>query len=532
MHFGWTRVIVISSIEYEATSLQAAFMGSVADTPNSVIIEDELTLNLASMTALALQQTLAGLAPARSDAYVFVLLCNVPESTTVLLSAASMNLTTNSSYMWVGGSSAIMANSLLGNQTVAGMIGVRSSIVPLAASPSIEYNSFNVSSMLQDFALYWQGLLVNSWSSIANTQQYPVLLNVDDASYPQTEANALLSGFTSGSTISVPPLNMHTVINDVQREAEIYSTDNLLRSNSRQYGVIDPSVANTIDAVFAVAAALTKLSHNASISSITPAMVSDMLNSVSFFGASGPVAFSQGERLFVSYDVVNQHALFSRQMVVIGRWYSSSFAPTTSTIEWPAGGEPSQADWSWSTVKTTASPLTTTCGTSVVVPAVSSVVVFIILIALMFLCGRRRVDASVFELTAEAERSAQVAIHEAEVKSSFLANMSHEIRTPLHAILSMSRMLMDSKHSNTSATQQELEDLSHIIKASETLEALVNDILFISKMQTASFELNNAPMNVCELMEDITQLLALRWATKTVEAVTELLVPEFSYEVG
>ena len=532
MHFGWTRVIVISSIEYEATSLQAAFMGSVADTPNSVIIEDELTLNLASMTALALQQTLAGLAPARSDAYVFVLLCNVPESTTILLSAASMNLTTNSSYMWVGGSSAIMANSLLGNQTVAGMIGVRSSIVPLAASPSIEYNSFNVSSMLQDFALYWQGLLVNSWSSIANTQQYPVLLNVDDASYPQTEANALLSGFTSGSTISVPPLNMHTVINDVQREAEIYSTDNLLRSNSRQYGVIDPSVANTIDAVFAVAAALTKLSHNASISSITPAMVSDMLNSVSFFGASGPVAFSQGERLFVSYDVINQHALFSRQMVVIGRWYSSSFAPTTSTIEWPAGGEPSQADWSWSTVKTTASPLTTTCGTSVVVPAVSSVVVFIILIALMFLCGRRRVDASVFELTAEAERSAQVAIHEAEVKSSFLANMSHEIRTPLHAILSMSRMLMDSKHSNTSATQQELEDLSHIIKASETLEALVNDILFISKMQTASFELNNAPMNVCELMEDITQLLALRWATKTVEAVTDLLVPEFSYEVG
>jgi signal transduction histidine kinase len=110
--------------------------------------------------------------------------------------------------------------------------------------------------------------------------------------------------------------------------------------------------------------------------------------------------------------------------------------------------------------------------------------------------------------------------------------MSHEVRTPLHAILSMSRMLLEARQRSQSVNTQELEDLTQIIKSSETLEALVNDILFISKMQTSGFELNNSAFDVCELIEDIAALLALRWSAKNVEAVTDLRVPEFSYEVS
>ncbi len=126
----------------------------------------------------------------------------------------------------------------------------------------------------------------------------------------------------------------------------------------------------------------------------------------------------------------------------------------------------------------------------------------------------------------------QAAIHEAELKSSFLADMSHEIRTPLHAILCMSRMLMDAFSADKRTTPQETADLTQVIKSAETLEALVNDILFISKMQSTGLELNNDTFDVCELIEDITQLLALRWAGKRVEAVTVLKVNEFSYEVS
>jgi len=172
------------------------------------------------------------------------------------------------------------------------------------------------------------------------------------------------------------------------------------------------------------------------------------------------------------------------------------------------------------------------CDNALIIPIVVGVIAFLAAVIFILYCGRQRVGAQLFEQTALAEQEAKVAMHEAAVKSSFLANMSHEIRTPLHAILSMSRMLMDSREQDPNASAQDLEDLSQIIKSSETLQALVNDILFISKMQTASFELGNRTMDVCELLEDITQLLALRWSGKNVECQTQLRVPEFSFEVG
>ena len=101
----------------------------------------------------------------------------------------------------------------------------------------------------------------------------------------------------------------------------------------------------------------------------------------------------------------------------------------------------------------------------------------------------------------------------------------------MHAILSISRILLETRQQDERATQQELEDLGHVIKGSETLEALVNDILFISKMQTSGFELNNSLFDVCELVEDIGQLQALRWLAKEVEVCVDLRVPEFSFDV-
>eukprot|EP00045_Choanoeca_perplexa_P018154 m.280221 g.280221 ORF g.280221 m.280221 type:complete len:1327 (-) comp17732_c0_seq2:508-4488(-) len=171
------------------------------------------------------------------------------------------------------------------------------------------------------------------------------------------------------------------------------------------------------------------------------------------------------------------------------------------------------------------------CDRSLIIPIVVGVMAFLVFTLLILYCGRQRVGASLFEQTAKAERFAQVARQEAEVKASFLANMSHEIRTPLHAILSMGRMLMESRLNDPTTPHQDLEDLTQIIRSSETLEALVNDILFVSKMQTSSFSLINKQFDGCELLEDITELLALRWASKNVECITRLGVPEFELQL-
>lgn len=151
---------------------------------------------------------------------------------------------------------------------------------------------------------------------------------------------------------------------------------------------------------------------------------------------------------------------------------------------------------------------------SYILPLIVGILALLAVLSILYYCGRKHIGASLFEQTLRAERDAQVARQNAEIKASFLANMSHEIRTPLHAILSMGRMLMESRQMDPNADAQDLEDLAQIIRSSETLEALVNDVLFISKMQTSSFTLVNKPFDVCEMMEDVTQLLSLRWESK------------------
>jgi signal transduction histidine kinase len=110
--------------------------------------------------------------------------------------------------------------------------------------------------------------------------------------------------------------------------------------------------------------------------------------------------------------------------------------------------------------------------------------------------------------------------------------MSHEIRTPLHAIQSMGRMLLDSRQARNQDNTREQQDLHLIVKSAENLETLVNDILFISKMQTTSFELHASNFDVCELIEDVVASAMTRIPKKQVEIFSLMTLPEFTYEVA
>lgn len=68
-----------------------------------------------------------------------------------------------------------------------------------------------------------------------------------------------------------------------------------------------------------------------------------------------------------------------------------------------------------------------------------------------------------------------------EAKSSFLANMSHEIRTPLNGILGMAQVLENDR---ISASQREC--VKTILESGQTLMALLNDVLDLSKIEAGS----------------------------------------------
>lgn len=87
-------------------------------------------------------------------------------------------------------------------------------------------------------------------------------------------------------------------------------------------------------------------------------------------------------------------------------------------------------------------------------------------------------------------------------KSVFLAAMSHDIRTPMNAILGMGEVLMDSN-----LNQEQHKALKVLTHAGETLLALVNDILDLSKVEAGQLHMEALSFDLHELTKGTHDLL-------------------------
>ncbi len=79
-------------------------------------------------------------------------------------------------------------------------------------------------------------------------------------------------------------------------------------------------------------------------------------------------------------------------------------------------------------------------------------------------------------------------------KSTFLATMSHEIRTPLNGILGMAQAMAREELPDSQA-----ERLRIIRQSGETLLAIVNDVLDLSKIAAGKLELESAEFDLVDL---------------------------------
>ncbi len=112
------------------------------------------------------------------------------------------------------------------------------------------------------------------------------------------------------------------------------------------------------------------------------------------------------------------------------------------------------------------------------------------------------------EQTEQARRDAEAAN---QAKSVFLANMSHEIRTPMNGVLGMAQLLLMPDIS-------EADRLSYarvILSSGETLMALLNDILDLSKVEAGKLELESVPFVPAQLVHDVQSLFAGSAAKKS-----------------
>lgn len=110
---------------------------------------------------------------------------------------------------------------------------------------------------------------------------------------------------------------------------------------------------------------------------------------------------------------------------------------------------------------------------------------------------REALERLVEELRMERERA--LAAHRA--KSDLLAVMSHEIRTPLNGVLGMLELLA------TSPLPPETHEFAKLARQSgQTLSALLNDILDLSKAEAGRLELEQVPFQAAAVVQEVRDL--------------------------
>jgi len=114
------------------------------------------------------------------------------------------------------------------------------------------------------------------------------------------------------------------------------------------------------------------------------------------------------------------------------------------------------------------------------------------------------------DLLAEAKEQAESANR---AKSQFLATMSHEIRTPMNSVLGIAQLLSRSERYPKDVLMQ----ADKIVRAGQSLQQILNDILDLSKIESGKLELSPATFSLSEMLENISVLMGSAARGKKIE---------------
>lgn len=98
-----------------------------------------------------------------------------------------------------------------------------------------------------------------------------------------------------------------------------------------------------------------------------------------------------------------------------------------------------------------------------------------------------------------ARREAETAIR---ARNDFLAVMNHEMRTPMHAIIAFASLLKE-----TDLTPEQRSMIETVLKSSNLLATLINDVLDLSRLEDGSLELDIRTFNLPAVFREVLNLV-------------------------
>jgi signal transduction histidine kinase/CheY-like chemotaxis protein len=113
-------------------------------------------------------------------------------------------------------------------------------------------------------------------------------------------------------------------------------------------------------------------------------------------------------------------------------------------------------------------------------------------------------------------------------RAQYFACMTHEVRTPVTAILGYADLLGDPGVGE----EQRVQYSSVIRRSAEHLLALVNDVLYVSKLESGVLELEQIEMDPGRLVRDAVELLEPRARAAGVELRCDVRLGELERMVG
>ena len=109
----------------------------------------------------------------------------------------------------------------------------------------------------------------------------------------------------------------------------------------------------------------------------------------------------------------------------------------------------------------------------------------------------------------EADQARDRAIAASRAKGDFVATLSHEIRTPLNGVLGMASLLNDHE---LPAEQREL--VRTIRTSGDALLGLLNELLDFSKIEAGALELESAPFDLRDTLQETFDLMGITASAK------------------